>query len=192
MDGLVLCEAGARPGACIMPPLARRGAIVGVEADGGNPYCCCGCPRGVGMGGTSDAGDGPGSAVYGRPLDGKKGERAASIVAGLVPLPELKARDGDLAVKILRFLGYVALWASALGGVLEGACWAGNGCAVMPIGLAPNCVAVPTLGDSAVASLRRRRFECPLASDSAGFNIECTFRSLDGPDDLQSSPDGAA
>lgn len=109
-----------------------------------------------------------------------------------MPLPELNAREGDLAVKIRRFLGYVALWASAPGGVFEGGCWPGNGCGVVPIGLAPNCEAVPTLGDSAVASLRRRRLESPLASDSAGFSIECTPRSLDGPDDLQSSPDGTA
>ena len=41
MEGLVLCEAGARPGACMVLPLARRGAMVGVEADCGKPYCCC-------------------------------------------------------------------------------------------------------------------------------------------------------
>ena len=143
------------------------------------------------MGGTSDAGDGPGSAVYGRPLDGKKGDRCASIVAGLVPLPELNVRDGDLAVKIRRFLGYGALWASVVGGVLEGGCWPENGCVVIPAGLALNWEAGPTTGDSVAVSLRRRRLEGPLASDSAGFNMECTPRSLDGPDDLQSSPDGA-
>ena len=40
MEGLALCEACVRPGACMMLPLARRGAIVGVEADCGKPYCC--------------------------------------------------------------------------------------------------------------------------------------------------------
>jgi hypothetical protein len=90
------------------------------------------------MGGTSDAGEGPGSAVYGRPLDGKNGDRCASIVAGLVPLPELNAREGDLAVKIRRFLGYVAPWASVVGGVFEEGCWLGKGCTVVPTGLAPN------------------------------------------------------
>ncbi len=103
MLGLALCESLARPGACIVPPLDRLGAMDGVEDAGGKPYCCwyCVCP-GVGIEGISDVALGPGSAIYTRPLEGKKGDCCASMVAG-PPLPALTARaEGDLGVKIRR------------------------------------------------------------------------------------------
>ena len=96
-----------RPGACIVAMLGLR-SRVGVET-GGKPYCCipADCPGGVGIGGTSDDADGPGSAVYVRPREGKKGDRLASIVS-CAPLPMLVTR-GDLGVKIRRGLGKVEL-----------------------------------------------------------------------------------
>jgi hypothetical protein len=100
-------------------------------------------------------------------------------------------REGDLGVKILRGLAYGALYASVVGGVLDGGGWPWNGCVAIPTELAPNCEAGPATWVDSVAATLRRRVEGLLASDSAGFNIECTPRSLDGPDVLQSSPDGA-
>jgi hypothetical protein len=107
MLGLALWESGVRPGACIVCTLARRGAIDGVEAGAGNPYCCICARPGVGIGGTSEDAEGPGSAIYALPLEPKNGDCCASIVAvaGPKPLPALRARDGDLGVRIRRGRG---------------------------------------------------------------------------------------
>jgi hypothetical protein len=61
---------------------------------------------------------------------------------------------------------------------------------VLVEGLAPNCDggAVES-GESVVVPLTRR--PDPLSSGSVGFRIEWTPRSLEGPEDLQSSTLGA-
>ena len=89
-----------------MPKLERRSRGV-VEAEGGNPYCCWGCVDGVGIAGTSEEVEDPGSAVYKRPVDVIKGDNFASRVATPLALLILTAR-GDLGVKIRR-LGNVPL-----------------------------------------------------------------------------------
>ena len=62
-----------------MLPLARRGAMDVVGA--ARVYCFSGWPAVVGIGGTSEAGDGPGSVVEGRSPEGRNRDRSVSILA---------------------------------------------------------------------------------------------------------------
>jgi len=66
--------------------------------------------------------------------------------------------------------------------------WPGNVCEVFVLGLGAKCEAGPTAesGDSVLPLLMRRLEEDGVPSGSVGLSMECTPRSLLGPD-LQSS-----